>query len=43
MKIHVHEKGILIVGKAWEVREKLKEYSKNYYLLKDWIYSKKFT
>lgn len=39
MKIYVHEKGVTLVGKAWEIREKLKEYSKDYYLLKEWVYS----
>ena len=39
MKIYVHEKGVTLVGKAWEIRAKLKEYSKDYYLLKDWVYS----
>ncbi|MDQ0269321.1 Z-ring formation inhibitor MciZ [Cytobacillus purgationiresistens] len=39
MKIYVHEKGIVMAGKAWEIREKLKEYHKQYPLLKDWIES----
>lgn len=39
MKIFVHHKGIVVVGKCWEVRAKLKEYSQKYYLLKDWVQS----
>ncbi|WNS74112.1 Z-ring formation inhibitor MciZ [Bacillus sp. DTU_2020_1000418_1_SI_GHA_SEK_038] len=41
MKIYVHEKGVILVGKAWEIREKLKEYSKDYRLIKEWIELKK--
>ncbi|WP_075982210.1 Z-ring formation inhibitor MciZ [Bacillus massilinigeriensis] len=36
MKIYVHDKGIILVGKAWEVRQKLKENLQYYTLLKDW-------
>ncbi|MBP2240756.1 hypothetical protein J2Z40_001315 [Cytobacillus eiseniae] len=39
MRIYVHEKGIVLVGKAWEIRAKLKEYSKDHHLLKDWVHS----
>ncbi|WP_174734084.1 Z-ring formation inhibitor MciZ [Mesobacillus harenae] len=39
MKIYVHEKGIIIAGKSWEVRRKLREYSKEHKLVKDWIRS----
>lgn len=39
MKIYVHSKGIVFAGKAWEVRAKIKEYSRKYYFLKDWIQS----
>lgn len=37
MKLYVHEKGITMTGKAWEIREKLKEYSQHYYYLQEWI------
>lgn len=37
MKIYMHEKGFIMVGKAWEIREKLKQYKQNYIFLKDWI------
>jgi hypothetical protein len=37
MKIYVHEKGIVIAGKAWEIRQKLIEYRRQYELVKDWI------
>ncbi|KAB2338395.1 Z-ring formation inhibitor MciZ [Cytobacillus depressus] len=41
MKIYVHEKGVVLVGKAWEIREKLKEYDKDFRLVKDWVEFKK--
>ncbi|MEH7124387.1 Z-ring formation inhibitor MciZ [Bacillus sp. JJ1532] len=41
MKIYVHEKGVILVGKAWEIREKLKDYSKEYRLIKEWVELKK--
>ncbi|WP_428909002.1 Z-ring formation inhibitor MciZ [Niallia sp. Krafla_26] len=37
MKIYVHEKGITLTGKAWEVRQKLKEYRKSFELVSDWV------
>lgn len=37
MKLYVHEKGITMAGKAWEIREKLKEYNQHYYYLQEWI------
>ncbi|MCP3738650.1 Z-ring formation inhibitor MciZ [Rossellomorea sp. BNER] len=39
MKIILHEKGIILVGKAWEIREKLKQYSQQYEYVADWIHS----
>lgn len=39
MKLYVHEKGIILVGKAWEIRAKLKEYAQHYDELQDWIQS----
>lgn len=39
MKLYVHEKGIILVGKAWEIREKLKEYQQYYDELQEWIQS----
>ncbi|WP_084028981.1 Z-ring formation inhibitor MciZ [Bacillus sp. J33] len=39
MKVYVHSNGILLAGKAWEVREKLKQYSKKYIFVKDWVES----
>lgn len=39
MKVYVHNRGIILAGKAWEVREKLKQYSRQYVLVKDWIES----
>lgn len=37
MKIVVHSKGITMSGKAWEIREQLKLYRKQYYYVLDWI------
>ncbi|WP_173108183.1 Z-ring formation inhibitor MciZ [Bacillus sp. KH172YL63] len=28
---------IILVGKAWEIREKLKQYSRTYATVKEWI------
>ncbi|WP_282140613.1 Z-ring formation inhibitor MciZ [Cytobacillus oceanisediminis] len=41
MKVYVHNRGIILTGKAWEVREKLKQYSRQYVLVKDWVESQK--
>ena len=37
MKVYVHGKEIIVVGKGWEVLQKLKEYNKEYVLVTDWI------
>lgn len=37
MKVYVHEKGIILVGKGWEILQKLKEYNKDYEFVSDWI------
>jgi hypothetical protein len=37
MKVYVHEKGIILVGKGWEVLQKLKEYNKDYVTVSDWV------
>jgi hypothetical protein len=37
MKIFVHEKGIILVGKSWEVLQKLKEYNKEHATVADWV------
>lgn len=39
MKIYVHDKGIVLVGKGWEVLQKLKEYSKYYSFVSEWTKS----
>jgi Mother cell inhibitor of FtsZ len=41
MKIYVYDKGVILSGKAWEVRQKLKEYGKDYQLVSDWIKNNK--
>lgn len=37
MRIFIHEHGITFTGKAWEIRAKLKEYSKKYQLVAQWL------
>jgi hypothetical protein len=37
MKVYVHEKGIILVGKGWEVLQKLKEYNKEYVFVSEWV------
>ena len=39
MNIYVHEKGIILTGKAWEVVHKLKEYANHYPYVTDWVES----
>lgn len=36
MKIYVTEKGITLVGKAWEVTNKLKQYQKQFRTVCEW-------
>jgi hypothetical protein len=37
MKVYVHDKGIILVGKGWEVLQKLKEYNKSYVTVSEWV------
>jgi hypothetical protein len=37
MKIYIHENGIVLAGKAWEVRAKLKESMIRYKYVEDWV------
>lgn len=37
MKANVMKNRIILSGKAWEIREKLKEYSRDYVYVTDWI------
>ncbi len=39
MKIYITHNGITLVGKAWEIRAKLKEYSKQFDTVQEWIQS----
>ncbi|HZH59273.1 MAG TPA: Z-ring formation inhibitor MciZ [Metabacillus sp.] len=41
MKIYRLDKGIILVGKAWEIRTKLKEYSRIYGTVNEWINNEK--
>ncbi|MEC1623692.1 Z-ring formation inhibitor MciZ [Bacillus mojavensis] len=37
MKVYRMQKGVVLVGKAWEVRAKLKEYGRTFRYVEDWI------
>ncbi|MFJ5757887.1 Z-ring formation inhibitor MciZ [Neobacillus sp. NPDC093182] len=37
MKVYVHDKGIILVGKGWEILQKLKEYNKDYSTVAAWV------
>ncbi|WP_108670924.1 Z-ring formation inhibitor MciZ [Peribacillus acanthi] len=37
MKIYVHEKGVTLTGKAWEIKRKLKEYGQHYEFVQQWV------
>ncbi|MGF2616948.1 Z-ring formation inhibitor MciZ [Rossellomorea vietnamensis] len=37
MKVIVRPNGFILSGKAWEVRAKLKEYSKKFETVAEWI------
>jgi hypothetical protein len=37
MKVYVHDKGIILIGKSWELLQKLKEYNKDYVTVTEWI------
>ncbi|MCM3586432.1 Z-ring formation inhibitor MciZ [Mesobacillus maritimus] len=39
MKVYVYEHGFIMSGKAWEIRQKLKEYQKDYHSVKEWVNS----
>lgn len=37
MKIYLFPKGFTMIGKAWEIQVKLREYSKQYKTVQEWI------
>jgi hypothetical protein len=39
VKVYRLDRGIVLVGKAWEIREKLKQYEREFKLVKDWVNS----
>lgn len=41
LKIYRFDKGIVLVGKAWEIRTKLKEYSRTYKTVNEWLQDEK--
>ncbi|TYR82517.1 Z-ring formation inhibitor MciZ [Priestia megaterium] len=36
MKVYVDDKQIILVGKAWEIRQKLREYSHQFEYVQQW-------
>lgn len=43
MKIVIGKNRITLVGKAWEIREKLKEYGRSFQTVQQWIDHGKIT
>ncbi|MFS0822863.1 Z-ring formation inhibitor MciZ [Bacillus sp. 1P02SD] len=41
MKIVIGENRVALVGKAWEIRAKLKEYSRSFQTVQEWINQEK--
>lgn len=41
MKIYVHDNGVILAGKTWEIQQKLKEYAEDYQLVSDWVLNHK--
>ncbi|MET3696196.1 uncharacterized protein DUF3936 [Bacillus oleivorans] len=39
MKCYVHEKGVILVGKAWQIKIMLTQYQKHYETLQEWVES----
>jgi hypothetical protein len=42
MKVYVHEKGVILVGKAWEIKQKLIEYRKQFETVEAWVNSSEY-
>ncbi|MBO1624676.1 Z-ring formation inhibitor MciZ [Bacillus cereus] len=41
MKVYILPNRITLVGKAWQIRNKLKQYGKEYTTVQDWINASK--
>ncbi|MBA9027278.1 MULTISPECIES: Z-ring formation inhibitor MciZ [Bacillaceae] len=37
MKVYILEKAIVLTGKSWEIKQKLKEFQVKYEFVSDWI------
>lgn len=37
MKVYVEGKQVILVGKAWEIRQKLKEYGMHFQYVHEWV------
>jgi DNA helicase HerA-like ATPase len=40
MKVYMKENGVTIVGKAWQVRNILKQYMKQFETVEEWVHSR---
>lgn len=41
VKIYRHDQGITLVGKAWEIKAKLREYGRIYSTVNEWVQNEK--
>lgn len=41
MKVYILPNRVTLVGKAWQIRQKLKQYSKEYTTVQEWITANK--
>ncbi|MBJ8080012.1 MULTISPECIES: Z-ring formation inhibitor MciZ [Bacillus cereus group] len=41
MKVYILPNRVTLVGKAWQIRHKLKQYSKEYTTVQEWITANK--
>ncbi|PLT34799.1 Z-ring formation inhibitor MciZ [Bacillus sp. V5-8f] len=37
MKVYVFDNGIIMAGKAWEIKQKLKQFETKYTYVNDWV------
>ncbi|WP_170007546.1 Z-ring formation inhibitor MciZ [Bacillus fonticola] len=41
MKVYIHEKGVVLAGKAWQIRHLLQQYRRQYNTVDEWIKGRK--
>ncbi|MFC0473378.1 Z-ring formation inhibitor MciZ [Halalkalibacter kiskunsagensis] len=37
MKIYIHQQGVIMAGKAWEIQAKLKQMRASFHTLEEWV------